>query len=189
MALVGLLAFTSAAQADFITGSINFSSGAGGGIVLQDSAGNVTTNIGAATGIQSWLFPEVEEGSGSFDSVLDGTAVTFAQPWVFNPSTPKSPLWTIAGPESFSFNLASATIAFQNGSFLAIKGTGTLTGVGFDATPGTWFFTTQGVAAQSKFSWSSSAVSVAVFDGGTTLGLLGASLLGICGLRRKFCGR
>ena len=41
MALVALFAFTSAAQADFITGSINFSSGAGGGIILQDSAGNV----------------------------------------------------------------------------------------------------------------------------------------------------
>jgi len=189
IAFLALFAFTSAAPAAFITGSINFSSGAGGGIILQDSAGNVTTNLAAATGIQSWLLAEVEEGTGSFDTVPDGASVVFSQPWVFNPSTSKSPLWTIAGPENFTFNLASSTIAFQNGSFLAVKGTGTLTGTSFNATPGTWLFTTQGVAAQSKFSWSSSTVSVPVADGGTTLTLLGGSLLGLCGLRRKFCGR
>ncbi len=189
MALVALIAFTSAAQADFITGSINFSSGAGGGIILQDSAGNVTTNLAAATRIQSWVFSEVEEGTGSFDTVLDGASVLFAQPWVFNSSSPKSPLWTIAGPENFSFNLASSTIAFQSRSFLAVKGTGTFTGTGFDDTPGTWIFTTQGVAADSKFSWSSSSVAVAVADGGTTLALLGGSLLGLYGLRRRFCRR
>ena len=183
MALVALFAFTSAAHAGLINGSINFSSGAGGGIVLQDSAGNVTTNLLAVKGIQSWLFAEVEEGTGSFDSVPDGTAVLFSQPWVFNPSTPKTPLWSIAGPENFTFNLTNSTVVFQSASFLAVKGTGTLTGTGYSTTPGTWYFTTQGVAAEGKFSWSSS--TVAVPDGGTTLALLGGSLLGLCGLRRK----
>lgn len=189
MALAALFAVTSAAQAEFITGSINFSSGAGGGIILQDAAGNVTTNLAAARGVKSWVFSEVEEGTGSFDTVLDGAAVIFSNSWVFNPSTSQSPLWTIVGPENFSFDLASSTTVFQNGSFLAIKGIGILTGNGFDATPGTWWFTTQGVAAQSKFSWSSSTVSVAVADGGTTIALFGASLLGLCGLRRKFWWR
>lgn len=188
-AFVATLVCTSAAQAVFISGSINFSSGAGGGIVFQDSLGNVTTNIGAATGIKSWLLSEVEEGSGSFDVVPDGSAVSFAQPWIFNPSTSATPLWTIAGPENFSFNLTSSNIAFQNGSFLAIAGTGTLTGTGFDPTPGTWNFTTQGVAADSKFSWSSSTVAAAVPDGGTSIVLLGGSLLGLYGLRRKFSVR
>lgn len=184
-----LFAFTSAAHAAFITGSINFSSGAGGGVVLQDSAGNVTTNLAAATGIQSWPVTEVEEGSGSFDIVPDGASVLFSPSWVFNPSIPKSPLWTIAGPENFTFNLATSTIGFQNGSFLAIKGTGTLTGTNFDPTPATWLFTTQGAAAEGKFSWSSSTVAVAVPDGGTTIALLGGSLLGLFGLRHKFCSR
>ena len=186
MALVALFAFTPAAHAGLINGSINFSSGAGGGIVLQDSAGNVTTNLAAATGIRSWLVAEVEEGSGSLDSVADGAAVLFSQPWIFNPSTPKTPLWSIAGPDNFTFNLTHSTIAFQNGSFLAIKGIGTLTGTGYSATPATWFFTTQGVAAEGKFSWSSS--TVAVPDGGTTLALLGGSLLGLGGLRSKLRG-
>ncbi len=196
MALVALFAFTSAAPAAFINGSINFSSGAGGGIIFQDSAGNLTTDLAAATGIQSWLLSEVEEGSGSFDIVPDGSAVVFSQPWVFNPSTSKTPLWTIVGPDNFSFNLLSSTIAFQNGSFLAIKGTGTLTGTNFEDTSGTWLFTTQGAAAESKFSWSSAAVSLGttpfsnpVADGGTTLALLFGSLLGLCALHRKFCGR
>lgn len=187
LSLVVLLAITSAAHAAPITGSINFSSGAGGGIIFQDSAGNLTTSLAAATGIQSWLIAEVEEGSGSFDSVPDGASVLFSVPWVFNPSTPKTPLWTIAGPQNFSFNLASSTIAFQNQYFLAIKGIGTLTATGFDPTPGTWFFTTQGAAAESKFSWSSS--TVAVPDGVTTIALLGGSLLGVCCFHRRLGSR
>ncbi len=183
MALVALIAFTSAAHGGLINGSINFSSGPGGGVVLQDSLGNDTTNLLAVTGIKSWLFAEVEEGTGSFDGVPDGSAVTFAQPWVFNPSTPKTPLWSIAGPDNFAFNLLTATVVRQSGSFLAIKGTGTLTSTNYSATAGTWYFTTQGDEAEGKFSWSSS--TAAVPDAGTTLALLGGSLLGLCGLRRK----
>ncbi len=187
--LISLLAVASTAQAAFITGSINFSSGAGGGIVLQDSLGNVTTNIAAATGIQSWTLSQVDEGTGSFDTVVDGTSVVFSQPWVFNPSTPKTPLWTIAGPENFTFNLNSSMIAFQNGTFLAIKGTGTLTGTGFSTTPGTWYFTTQGQAAESKFSWSSAIAAVPVPDGGATFLFLSGSLTGLFAIRRKFFPR
>lgn len=186
---MAMLVLTSATQAEFISGSINFSTASGGGIVFQDSAGNVTPNIGAATGIQSWSLAEVEEGSGSFDTVIDGTAVFFSQPWVFNPSTSMTPLWTIAGPENFKFNMSSSTTVFQNGSFLGIQGTGTLTGTGFEDTAGTWLFTSQGAAAKNKFSWSSSAAANAVPDGSTSIVLLGGSLLGIFGLRRKFCKR
>ena len=188
IAIVALFALTSVAPAAFINGSINFSTAPGGGVILQDSAGNVTTNLANAIGVQSWSLAEVEEGSGSFDIVPDGSAVVFSQPWIFNPSTSKTPLWTIAGPENFSFNLSSSTIAFQNGAFLAIRGKGTLTGTNFDATPGAWLFTTQANAAQSKFSWSSSSMTTAVTDGGTTLALLCGSLLGLGGLRHKLCG-
>ena len=86
-----------ASQAAFVDGAINFSSGANGGITLQDSAGNITTNLAIAAGIQSWLVPEVDSSSGSFIIVPDGQAITFSQPWVFAPSTPMNPLWTIVG--------------------------------------------------------------------------------------------
>ena len=181
------MALVSATQAEFISGSINFSSTAGGGIILQDSAGNVTTNLAAATGIKAWTLAEVEESSGSFDTVADGTSVFFTQPWIFNPSSSMTPLWTIAGPEGFTFNLISSTTVYQSQYMLAIRGTGILTANGFDSTPATWRFTTQGVAAENKFSWSSS--TVAVPDGGATILLLGGSLLGLHGLRRRFKGR
>jgi len=187
MCLIALMALTSATQADYISGSINFSSAAGGGIILQDSAGNVTTNLAHAAGIKEWTLAEVEEGSGSFDTVVDGTTVSFLQPWLFDPLASAAPLWTIAGPENFTFNLTSSTTAYQSPYFLAIRGTGILTGNGFEDTPAEWWFTTQGVAAGSKFTWSST--TIAVPDGGSTIILLGGSLLGLFGLRRWFKGR
>lgn len=173
---------SSASQAASIDGSINFSSGAGGGIILQDSFGNITTNLAAAAGIQSWLFPEVDTRTGSFISVPEGQAVSFSQPWVFAPSTPMTPLWTIVGFGDFTFNLSSSTIAFQDESILLIEGTGILTGTNYDATPGTWYFSTQWVATESKFSWSSS--TTAVPETGTPA-LLSGVLLWICFLRRR----
>ena len=53
------LVLGSAAQAAAVIGSINFSSGPGGGVVLQDSDGFATTSIPDATGVQSWLLPQV----------------------------------------------------------------------------------------------------------------------------------
>jgi len=165
-----------------IDGAINFSSGANGGIILQDLNGNITVNPLVATGIQSWLFPKVDSSSGSFISVPDGQAVSFSQPWVFAPSTPMTPLWTIVGFGNFTFNLSSATIVFQDSDFLLVSGTGILTGDNFSPTPGTWDFSTQGVATESKFSWSSSTAAVPEMG---TPALLSGVLLWICFHRRR----
>jgi hypothetical protein len=187
MCLMALMALISATQAEYISGSINFSSAAGEGIILQDSAENLTTNLGAADGIKNWNLTEVEEGSGSFDVVADGTVVSFLQPWLFDSAASVGPLWTIAGPQAFTFHLTSSTTVFQSPYFLAVRGTGMLTGNGYEDTPATWWFTTQGVAAGNKFSWSSATVSVP--DGGDTIILLGGSLLGLFSLQRMFKGR
>lgn len=183
MCLIALLALTSVIHAGFISGSINFSSSPDGGIIVHDSGENLTTNLAAAAGIQSWTLAEVEARSGSFDPVADGTIVSFLQPWIFNDDTSTMPLWTIAGPEGFTFNLTSFTKVHHSKYFLAIRGTGILTANGFEDTPATWWFTTQGVAADQKFSWSSVTVAEKVPDGGTTLLLLCGSLLGLHGLR------
>jgi len=175
------IALGSAAEAASFIGAINFSSGPGGGVVLQNASGMVTTNILEATGIQSWLLPEVDVRSGSFITVAEGTPVSMSQPWIFTPSTPLSPFWSIAGPDNFAFHLASATVELQT-SFLLISGTGTLTGTGFDATPATWFFSTQGIATDGKFSWSSSTTAIPEIG---TPALFGATLLGACLLRRR----
>jgi len=186
--LAVLLALTSAAQAVMISGSINFSSGAGGGIILQDSAGNITNHLASATGIHSWVFPEVEVGSGSFDAVPNGTSVSFSNAWVFDSPTLVTPLWTIAGPENFAFHPSSANIVFHNNHFLAIHVTGTLTGTHHDPTPANWWFTTQGVATQGKFSWSSTAAASPVPDGGSTLIAMVIGLLSLGGIRRFLLG-
>lgn len=180
-AALAVIALGSAAQAASVIGSINFSSGAGGGVVLQTSGGIATTQIPDAAGIQSWLVPQVDVRSGSFISVPNGQSVTFPLTWIFTPSTPLSPLWTIAGPDNFAFHLSSATVELQT-NILLISGTGTLTGTGYDDTPATWFFSTQGVATDGKFSWSSSTTAIPELG---TPALLSATLLGVCFLRRR----
>lgn len=184
MCLIALLALTLVSQAGYISGSVNFSSAYGGGIVLQDSAGNVTTNLATAAGIKEWTISEVEEGSGSFDAVTNGTSVSFLKPWLFDPLAPAAPLWKIDGPENFTFHLTSTTTIYKSPYFLAIRGNGLLSGDGYQDTPAEWWFTTQGVAAENKFTWSSTAISVP--DGGSTVILLGGSLLGLFGFRRWF---
>lgn len=179
---VAAVALGSAAQSATIIGTINFSSGPDGGIILQDSAGNITSNPATAAGVQTWLFPKVNTRSGSFISVPNGQSVSFSQPWIFDPSTPMTPLWMIVGFGNFTFNLVSSTIVRRDSDFLLVEGVGTLTGTDFDATPGTWFFSTQGFATESKFSWSST--TEAVPEAGTAA-LLGGALLSICFLRRR----
>lgn len=171
----------SAAQAASIVGTINFSSGPGGGVILQNAGGVATTNINDATGIQSWLLPKVDVRDGTFISVTEGTSVSMPT-WIFTPSSLLSPLWSIAGPDNFAFHLASSTVVLQNGFFLLISGTGTLTSTNFDATPATWFFSTQGPATEGKYSWSSS--TTAIPEIGTTA-LFSATLFGACLLRRR----
>jgi len=179
---IAVVALATGAQAASIIGSINFSSGPGGGVILQDSAGNVTMDFALAAGIKEWQSPEVEVSSGSFASVPDGESVGFTQPWIFDPSTAAAPLWSIAGFGDFAFILSTATIGFRDSNFLLISGTGTLTGNNFDPTPATWTFTTQGVATDGKFSWSST--TEAVPETGAPA-LLGTALLWGCLLRRR----
>jgi len=178
---LAVVTLATGAQAASIIGSINFSSGPGGGVILQDSAGNVTMDFALAAGIKEWQLPKVEVSSGSFESVPDGASVVFTQPWIFDPSTPAAPLWSIAGFGDFAFTLSSATVK-RYSNFLLISGTGTITGSNFDPTPATWTFTTQGVATNGKFSASST--TQAVPETGAPA-LLGAALLWACLLRRR----
>ncbi len=171
-----------ASQAAFVNGVINFTSGDNGGIILRDLNGNVTTNPALATGVQSWLVPEVDTRSGSFITVPEGQAVSFPQTWIFDPSTPTTPLWTIPGFGNFTFTLSSSAIVLRDSDFLIISGTGTLTNSNFDSTPASWYFTTQGPASDGKFSWSSTTTAIPEIGAPV---LLSGALLWICFLRRR----
>ena len=172
---VGLIScgmFVQQAQADQIQGDINFT-----GQVTYD-----TGNVGTANSVTGWFNTFVGTASGDF-SGLDGAAATFTAPWVFDPPSPRVPLWTVGG---FTFDLTTSSIVFQTTSFggiLVVQGNGIITAAGFDPTAGTWSFTSNGPGADGQFSFS--AGTSAVPDGGATVMLLGLALAGVGALRRK----
>lgn len=186
-AVVAAIALTSAAQAAYIVGSIDF----GGGLAaIRDSTGTPLTSS------QSWILDgkqvdfqgttTVNYVSGTFaaPSLLGNTVVFNQDPWTFSPLSTGA-LWTVGG---FTFNVQAVAVTGTADS-LVISGTGTVTGNDYQTSSGTWRYSNQRVddannPTRSAFSWSSSATSVP--DGGTTIALLGLSLLGLHGVRRKF---
>lgn len=189
--LFGITAFSSLASAQVqIDGVIQMGpSGAPNlqsGLILGDAGGNVTTDLSSAVTIDSWINSVVDAVSGDFPGALVGNSVTYFNGWTIG--VPQANLWSVGG---FSFDLQSAIVDFYPANpsfpgsvdFLTVEGFGVLNGpVGFSPTSGTWNFSTQGTGTP-LFSWSSSTSSVP--DGGATVALLGCSLLGLHGLRRK----
>ena len=162
------------AQAVPITGAITFA----GGVELNQPS------VNSATQVTGWLdengdMPTVQSASGSFAG-LDGQTATFAFPWTFGSG--QAAFWTVGG---FTFNLIASTIISQMGDgFLAVSGTGTISGNGYATTTGvTWNFTVQDDASNGVFSFSGG--SEAIPDSGATVALLGLGLAGIEGIRRK----
>ncbi|MDB6132511.1 MAG: 2-deoxy-D-gluconate-3-dehydrogenase [Verrucomicrobiales bacterium] len=189
------LALVSGASAAQISGSINFSSAAGSGVTFQKNlAGTATNTQSNAVGVKSWGTVQVDSRDGDYSSVAAGSFVTMnATPWIFDPSTPYTPFWTVG---NFSFSLLSSSILTRVAGALVITGTGEVTALdnSFEPTTGTWFFSSVGVGTDPDrnprtpriFSFSSNTTSVAsVPDGGATVALLGVSLLGLYGVRRK----
>ena len=161
------------AQAVPVTGAITFA----GGVTLN------TGTVNTASQVLTWLdesgdMPTVQSASGSFAG-LDGQTATFAFPWTFGSG--QAAFWTVGG---FTFNLISSVIISQIGDgFLAVSGTGTISGNGFAATFSSWSFTVQDDASNGVFSFSGG--SEAIPDGGPTVALLGLALAGIESIRRK----
>jgi hypothetical protein len=168
-ALLGSVLAATQAQAAMINGAITFA----GGVTLDKK-------LALATKVTSFSNVKVQRLDGDFTgfvAVLDPT--TMAATWKFNPSTPTPGLWSVGG---FTFDLSSSSVDLQNSKFLLISGVGTVTGNGFDATPGSWSFSTQGPKAGGIFSFSGSSQAP---DGGTTVALFGIALAGVEIVRRK----
>jgi hypothetical protein len=167
VASVGLL---SSAQATPITGMLNIS-------------GTANYNAPIATATQVTLFQDVVTGganTGSFAGIPSLVPVTMTSPYIFNPSTPTPALWSVAG---FTFDLTATTFLQQSVHGILIEGTGIVAGNGFDPTVGEWSFSQQaGRGTKLTFSATTSAVP----DGGMTLALLGAGLIGLAAFRAKF---
>ena len=163
------------ADAAKITGLLNI-----GGTATFD-----TTSLDTAT---TASFSDVTVGggsTGSFSSIPVGTSVEMTLAYIFSPSTGTPMLWSVGG---FTFDLETSTITQQNKNFLTISGTGTIFGPnGFDPTPGVWAFSTQNALGRphTTFTFSANTEAVGVPDGGMTVALLGASLLGLAVFRAR----
>jgi hypothetical protein len=170
VASIGLL---SSAQATPITGMLNI-----GGTATFNTTSLLTA--GSAT----FTNPHVEgANTGTFAGFALNTPVVMAS-YTFDPSTMTSGLWSVNG---FTFNLISSHVDFRSATSLAVSGAGIITGpAGFDATPGAWAFTSQNAGGHPHSTFSFSANTAAVPDGGMTLALLGAGLVGLAAFRAKF---
>lgn len=168
------LVFAGSAFGALIQGNITF---AGGARLDTDS---VTT----ATGVVFWRDPVVASRDGDFAPyVSPGDVVDLMEPWTFDSVGPVLNFWSVGG---FSFDLMSSAITFQDGGAVSVKGTGMTSGNGFDATPGSWSFTSQDPAANGIFSFSAgSAHTNSVPDSGTTAAFMGAVLLGLGFVARR----
>jgi hypothetical protein len=171
--------FSEQAQATLITGNITFF-----GTVSLDGNANTATMVTAYHGLGGTGSPFVASADGSFTG-LDGVATTFTAPWSFNSGAVAS-FWSVGG---FVFNLSSSSITVQAGGSLIVDGIGTITGNGFDATAGSWHFTTQNPSARGVFSFSGATGTSDVPDGGSAVALLGIAFMGLEGLRRMLSAR
>ena len=175
-------ALTQTIQATPITGAIGFT-------------GNVTYNTSSAstaTEVTSWITPEVTAVSGTFASFITPIApATFSSAiWVFNTGTAINNFWQAGG---FSFQLLSSSIVSQGGvagtsGFVVVSGTGIVSGNDYTPTAISWSFTSQDPKVNTKpdqWTFSASANSTSVPDGGATVMLLGIALSGVALLRKK----
>src|SRR5437868_5040446 len=158
VASVGLL---SSAQATPITGMLNI-------------AGTANFNTSSLTTASSATFSDVivlGGNDGTFAGFAVGTPVVMAS-YTFDPSTITNGLWSVNG---FTFNLLTSTVTDRSATNLSVSGTGIITGPpGFDPTPGMWAFTSQNAGGRPHDTFSFSANTEAIPDGGMTLALLGA---------------
>jgi hypothetical protein len=157
---VGLVScglFCQQAQAAVVTGDITFT-----GTVTLD-----TVSAGTATMVTGWHglsitpssgLPQVQDVDGDFATfVTAGDGVAFHAPWSFTSGSVPS-FWSVDG---FTFDLTSSSITLPRPSnAVSVEGVGTISGNGFDTTPGTFSFTTQNPSADAQFSFSASGLAV-----------------------------
>ena len=184
VALVAGLA--SSASAAYIVGDIKF-----GSVRPVALTGGIEGDFSDATGLDFSVATSgpfngynavVNSGTGNFVAELDGLALF--KDFTFSPlPLGGAPVWTVQSG-NFSFNLTSVS-ANREDDGLLLSGVGVVSSTigGLDDTAGTFFFSLQGSKNDASFSWSSNTSSVP--EGGAAIALLGLSLLGLEGARRR----
>jgi hypothetical protein len=174
----------SSAQAVQIDGFIEFVSDP------TKSVSIVGPNLAGATGLDFQAGPNAyiqDTASGDFQVECPGTA-TFHD---FTFGSAVDPVWVLtSGNFSFALDTSTKTVGEIAGiTFLNISGTGTVTGVGYDPTPGEFSFTISSAnPSRVNFGWQSTTTATPAPDGGATAILLGVGFVGgswVCGRRRS----
>jgi hypothetical protein len=168
-----------------ITGNISLS-----GTITMNGSSFVTAT--AFTSFQDVTVGGPSAVSGAYTGT-SGSTVTVT-PFTWSPptsSTPIDPLWSfIYNGDTYSFDLTVLHKDYASPTGLLLSGTGTayITGPGTDylATSGTWNFSSQSEGLTS-FTYSSTTIVPAqsLPDGGSTVALMGASMIGLVIMRRK----
>ncbi len=173
---VGLLGSQTAALAVPLTGGIGFA----GAATPQTSAGTTTFNLSLATQISfatGLVF--VTSGSGSFSGLVPGSTVTMA-PLLKFIAPQNVPIAAFYKVGAFTFDLSTISVIDQSSTLLDLRGTGIFHAAGFTDTPGTYLASFNVTSGNFGFFASSGTVP----DGGSTVALLGLSLVAVVGIRR-----
>lgn len=179
LTLISLAAFA------FASGGVASAATIDGALTIAGGATLDAESTNDATGVTSWVDPTVFSRDGSFASfVTAGEEVTMIDTWLFDSPMGAAGFWTVGG---FTFDLTSSFVSLQSDGDLIVKGTGWISGNGFEATAGTWNFTSQNPSANGVFSFSAgtAAQATSVPDGGTTVALIGSVLLGLGAVARR----
>lgn len=185
-AVVLVAGLASSASAAYIVGDIKFGSvrpvALTGGVEGDFSDATGFDFAVATSGIFNGYNAVVNSGTGNFAAEVDSLALF--NDFTFSPlPLGGAPVWTVQSG-NFSFNLTSVGVDRENNGLL-LSGIGVVSSTigGLDDTAGTFFFSLQGNLNDANFSWSSNTASVP--EGGAAIALLGLSLLGLEGARRR----
>ncbi len=187
MVIGALTLCASESQAVPIYGEVIFT-GTG---TMKLGAADSTAALGDGITFTNPVVVQTAISTGSYDSISLGTTATFTNLvggsaiGVVSTVGPLavSPFWTfIDGGTTYSFELTSVTMNMLSGSQRVVEGQGiaSISGGSYTPTFGTWQLSTSGSSSRISFS---SATSVP--DGGSTVALLGMTVVGLGVLRRK----
>jgi hypothetical protein len=123
-------------------------------------------------------------GTGDFPPLF--LALADLTPFTFYPENANTPFkfWTYTDANNiiYSFYVTGLKIDYRDKNSIVLSGSGTAYETGFDATPGSWVLSANGIGSNVVPSFSATISTVPVPP---SLIILGSGLLGLVGFRRK----